>query len=106
MSAQVFRVELTLDIQPGREREFEQTWLEVGRIVSEQPHNISQSLSASREAPGRYRIISDWTDEENFRRFEKSDTHAEHIKKLRPLRARGTMETLTVLHHVPGANGR
>jgi heme-degrading monooxygenase HmoA len=106
MSAQVFRVELTLEIQPGREQEFEKTWLSVGQLVSEHPNNLSQSLSASREAPGRYRIISDWTDEENFRRYEQSDKHAQHIQRLRELRARGTMELLTVLHTLPGAATR
>ncbi len=101
-----FRVELTMDIQPGNEQEFERVWLEVGQTVAAHPDNISQWLSASSEAPGRYLIVSDWPDEETFRRFEQSWEHAAHLEKLRTVRARGTMETMTVLHHLPGARDR
>jgi heme-degrading monooxygenase HmoA len=105
MNDKVFRVELTMEVQPGNEQAFEQAWLEVGRAVAEHPDNIAQWLATSRDAPGRYLIVSDWPDEASFRRFEQAHEQAELTQKLRTMRARGTMETMTVLHHLPGARG-
>lgn len=101
-----FRVALTMDVHPGKEKEFERVWVEVAQTVADHPDNIGQWLSASLEAPGRYFIISDWPDEPTFRRFEQSWEHAAHLEKLRTVRAKGSMETMTVLHHLPGARAR
>lgn len=106
MAQQVFRVELTMEVSPGNEQPFEQAWLEVGKAVSEHPDNIAQWLASSRESPGRYVIVSDWPDEASFRRFEQAHEQAELTQKLRTLRARGTMETMTVLYHLSGARDR
>lgn len=101
----VFRVELTMEVAPGKERQFEEAWLEVGRAVAEHPDNIAQWLATSREAPGRYIIVSDWPDEASFRKFEQAHEQAELTEKLRTMRVRGHMECQTVLHHLPGARG-
>lgn len=103
---QVFRVELTMEVNPGSEQQFEEAWLEVGKAVANDPDNIAQWLTTSREAPGRYFIVSDWPDEASFRRFEQAHEQHELTQKLRTLRARGRMETQTVLHHLPGARDR
>lgn len=97
-----FRVELTMDVRPGSEDEFEDAWMAVGAAVAQYPDNLDQWLSRSREAPGRYVIASDWPDEDAFRRFEKAPGHAELTGKLRELRTSGSMATMTVLHHLPG----
>lgn len=100
---QVFRVELTMEVAPGKEQQFEQAWLEVGQSVAEHPDNIAQWLATSREKPGRYVIVSDWPDEATFRRFEQAHEQAELTEKLRTMRIRGSMETQTVLHYLAGA---
>jgi heme-degrading monooxygenase HmoA len=105
VSEKVFRVELTMEVAPGNEQQFEEAWLEVGKAVSEHPDNIAQWLATSREAPGKYVIVSDWPDEASFRRFEQAHEQAELTQKLRMMRTRGSMETQTVLHHLSGARG-
>lgn len=106
MSESVFRVELTMEVLPGREQEFEQAWLEVGKVVSSHPHNLAQWFSVDCESKSRYVIISDWPDEATFRRFEKTPGHFELTGKLRALRASGSMTTMHVLHHLEGAGSR
>ena len=102
----VFRVELTMHIHPGKEDEFEKTWLSIGDAVTGHPANLGQWLSRSDEEPGTYIIVSDWLDEPRFREFEKSERHLEHRKRLHPLRAGGTMTTMHVVHHLPPASAR
>jgi heme-degrading monooxygenase HmoA len=99
----MFRVELCMDVRDGTEAEFEQAWLAVGRVVAEHPANLGQWFSRDAEVPGRYVIVSDWPDEESFRRFEKEPGHWELTGKLRALRKSGSMNTMTVLHHLAGA---
>ncbi|KAF4407481.1 MULTISPECIES: antibiotic biosynthesis monooxygenase family protein [Streptomyces] len=101
-AAPVFRVILTLRVAPGRQQEFEDTWIGVGRAVAGHPANIAQWLVRSQENPDTYYIISDWPDEQSFRSFEKEPGHWELTGKLRELRVSGGMDTTTVLHHLPG----
>jgi heme-degrading monooxygenase HmoA len=101
--ADVFRVELTMQIHPGREREFEQTWLNIGEAVTGHPANLGQWLSRSDEQTGTYVIVSDWVDEPRFREFERSDRHLAHRQLLHPLRSGGSMTTMHVLYHLPAS---
>jgi heme-degrading monooxygenase HmoA len=89
-------------IHQGREEEFERTWLGIGSAVTSHPANRGQWLSRSRESPDTYVIVSDWTSESEFRQFERSDRHRAHRERLHPLRAEGSMTTMTVLHHLKG----
>ncbi|MEX5636340.1 antibiotic biosynthesis monooxygenase family protein [Parafrankia sp. FMc2] len=100
---QPFRIILTMHIHPGREQEFEQTWLRIGDGVTNHPANLGQWLIRSEDETSTYVIISDWVDEAQFREFEQSPGHLEHRKILHPLRASGSMVTGTVLAHLPGA---
>jgi heme-degrading monooxygenase HmoA len=99
----VFRVELTMQIHPGREQEFEQTWLRIGEAVTGHPANLGQWLARSDEQDGTYVIVSDWVDEPRFREFERSDRHLKHRQLLHPLRSGGSMKTMHVLYHLPGS---
>jgi quinol monooxygenase YgiN len=98
-----FRVQLTMQVDPANAAEFEAAWLAVGQTVAEHPSNIAQWFARSRGNPGTYYIVSDWPDEETFRRFEKEPGHWEITGQLRKLRVAGDMTTVDVLHHLPGA---
>jgi heme-degrading monooxygenase HmoA len=103
MAEQAFRVMLRLNIIPGKERDFERTWLEIGKVVTDQSANIGQWLLRSAEEDGVYYIVSDWLDEPRFRAFENSDEHVEHRQKLHPFRNGGSMTTMHIVYDLPGA---
>ncbi|MER6668432.1 antibiotic biosynthesis monooxygenase family protein [Amycolatopsis japonica] len=98
-----FRVMLRMQIKPGMEPEFERVWLEVGDSVTSHPANLGQWLSRADDEDGVYYIVSDWVDEPRFREFETSDRHLDHRKKLHPYRSGGSMTTMHVVAHLPGA---
>ncbi|MFC9915222.1 antibiotic biosynthesis monooxygenase [Streptomyces sp. NPDC059862] len=93
----VFRVLLRAEISEGREKEFEDAWREIGEIITGQPANLGQWLMRSHDEPSVYYIISDWTDEECFRAFERSEEHVGHRSKLQPFRTKGSMVTTDVI---------
>ena len=103
MTAEVFRVMLRMQIKPGMEADFERVWLEIGDSVTSHPANLGQWLSRSAEERGVYYIVSDWADEPRFREFEHSDGHLTHRQKLHPFRSGGSMTTMHVIAHLPGA---
>ncbi|TDD12622.1 antibiotic biosynthesis monooxygenase family protein [Nonomuraea diastatica] len=93
-----FRVMLRMQIKPGAEREFEETWLRIGTAVTEHPANEGQWLSKSAEEDGVYYIVSDWVDEPRFREFETSEQHLKHRVRLHPFRSGGSMVTMNVVY--------
>jgi heme-degrading monooxygenase HmoA len=104
----VFRVLLRMEIHPGREREFEETWLKVGDAVTGNPGNLAQWLlrgeAGEKEAEGSvYYIVSDWTDEPSFRAFESSEAHVRHRELLHPYRGAGSMMTMNMVYALRGA---
>jgi heme-degrading monooxygenase HmoA len=101
-SDSVFRVLLRMHIHPGMEQEFERTWYEVGKAVTDHPANLGQWLSRSEEEENVYYIMSDWVDEPRFREFEHSDRHLEHRTKLHPYRSGGSMTTMSVVFAMGG----
>jgi heme-degrading monooxygenase HmoA len=98
-----FRVMLRMQIRAGMEQEFEQTWQQVGKVVTDHPANIGQWLAKSQEEDGVYYIVSDWVDEPTFREFEHSDGHLAHRTKLHPFRSGGSMTTMQVVYAMTGA---
>jgi heme-degrading monooxygenase HmoA len=99
----IFRVLLRMQIHPGLEQEFEQTWYQVGKVVTDHPANIGQWLAKSQDEDGVYYIISDWTDEPRFREFEHSADHLAHRTRLHPFRSGGSMTTMQVVYAMTGA---
>ncbi|WP_435215652.1 antibiotic biosynthesis monooxygenase [Streptomyces sp. bgisy034] len=99
----VFRVLLRAEIAEGKEKEFEDAWREIGEVITGQPANLGQWLMRSHDEPGVYYIISDWTDEQRFRAFERSDEHIGHRSKLQPFRTKGSMVTTDVVAEMPKA---
>jgi heme-degrading monooxygenase HmoA len=99
----VFRVMLRMNIHPGRERDFEETWHDVGHAITSDPANLRQWLSRDAEEAGVYWVVSDWVDEPGFRRFEKSDKHLVHRTRLHPFRSAGTMSTMHVVDEMSDA---
>lgn len=101
MQAGGFRVVLRLQITPGREKDFEETWFQIGGRITGHPANRGQWLLRSGEEPSVYYIMSDWVDEPTFREFEHSRQHVEHRSRLHPYRTGGSMATMQVVYHLP-----
>lgn len=99
----MFRIMLRMEIKQGLEEDFEQTWRSVADTVNRQPANTGQWLLRGDEPGSIYYIVSDWTDEESFRAFERSSAHIEHRRKLHPYRLAGTMTTMHMVHRFAGA---
>jgi heme-degrading monooxygenase HmoA len=93
-----FRVMLRMQIKPGMEQQFEQTWLRVGEVITGHPANRGQWLARSLDEDGVYYITSDWVDEPRFREFERSDEHVQHRERLHPFRSGGSMVTMQIRH--------
>jgi heme-degrading monooxygenase HmoA len=99
----VFRVMLRMNIHPGMESDFEETWHQVGHTITEHPANIRQWLSRDAEDQSVYYVVSDWVDEPGFREFERSDQHLDHRTKLHPFRASATMSSMHMVFEMIGA---
>ncbi|MEU4563489.1 antibiotic biosynthesis monooxygenase family protein [Actinoplanes sp. NPDC023936] len=95
----VFRVLLTMRIDPDRDAEFEQAWTEIARVISREPANLAQELY--REPGPVYHVVTDWTDEESFRRFETSEAHRGNRARLDPYRRAVRMTTMRLVHRSP-----
>jgi heme-degrading monooxygenase HmoA len=96
------RVLLQIDVQPGREREFEELWREHAGHVRTLPENHGQSLLRRTDRPSGYVILTDWADEERFRAFERSPAQQAYLEKLWPIRAGGSMALLTPVYELAG----
>ncbi|MCX2185384.1 antibiotic biosynthesis monooxygenase [Streptomyces sp. SKN60] len=95
-----FRVLLRMEIRPGTEREFESTWLDIGRRIAAEPANLGQTLIRDVEDTGVYWVITDWTDEPAFRAFETSAAHVDNRRRLQPYRTGGEMRLTRVVHRL------
>lgn len=100
----MFRVLLRFELNPGMEKGFEDTWLSIGRVITDHPANLGQWLLRDSEQDSVYYVISDWIDEKRFREFEHSPEHVEHRTKLHPYRRGGAMHTMTVVHELAGTS--
>jgi heme-degrading monooxygenase HmoA len=98
-----FRVMLTMQIHPGREREFEAAWSANSAVVTKQPANLGHTLARSTEDPALYTITSEWVDEPAFRAYETSAEHLHHRAQLHPYRSAGSFHTMTVVYDLPAA---
>lgn len=96
------RVVLRMEIVPGTEQEFEDVWLDVGRVIARNPANRGQVLTRAgdRNAGSVYYVFTDWADEAGFRAFELSAEHVENRRRLGPLRAGGDMTVTSIVHRV------
>ena len=50
----------TLDVIPGREQEFEQTFVEAQKIISSMSGYVSHELKRCVERPSRYALLVNW----------------------------------------------
>ncbi|WP_406728634.1 antibiotic biosynthesis monooxygenase family protein [Streptomyces sp. GD-15H] len=98
-----YRVMLRMEIRPGMEEEFEKVWLAIGDSVTSHPASLGQTLARATDEENIYYILSDWTDEPSFRRFETSERHLEHRQQLHPYRSAGSMATMQVVARVAPA---
>lgn len=99
------RVVLRMEIVPGKEREFEDVWLDIGRVIARSPANRGQVLArADEQSVGSvYYVFTDWADEAGFRAFELSAEHVENRRRLGPLRAGGDMTVTSIVHRLTAA---
>lgn len=94
------RVLLQLEVAQGRERDFEELWRAHSAHVRSLPDNHGQALLRRTDNPSGYVILTDWTDEDAFRAFERSAAQQEYLKKLWPMRTSGAMALLTTVHEL------
>jgi len=92
-----FRVLLKVDVVPGKEADVEREWLAGRDIIAGHPANRGHWLCRSDSESTTYYVTSDWTDEAQFREFERSEAHLAHRSKLHPYRVGGSMATMSVL---------
>ncbi|MFI6060906.1 antibiotic biosynthesis monooxygenase family protein [Streptomyces sp. NPDC051286] len=97
-----FRVMLRMEIEPGKEADFEKAWLAGTEAVTGHPANLGQSLAREEGPDSTYVIVSDWVNEPRFREFENSPAHLEHRATLHPYRKGGTFHVMRVLHGIEG----
>lgn len=98
--ASVFRVLLRMDVHPGLERDFEQEWTQIAGVIACDPAILGQALMRSADGDSTYYVTSDWPDEQSFRRFELSEAHVEHRRRLHPYRRGGWMATTEIVCRV------
>ncbi|MFE9383026.1 NAD(P)-binding domain-containing protein [Streptomyces sp. NPDC007025] len=96
---------LRMEIHPGKEQEFEETWRQVATGIAREPANRGQKLLRSVEDQSVYHVLTDWTDEPSFRAFELSEAHVENRRRLQPFRRGGEMAVTETVHEVPPASG-
>jgi heme-degrading monooxygenase HmoA len=92
-----FRVLLTVQVEPGRQADFEREWLAGSGVIAGHPANRGHWLGHSDQDPNVFYVISDWSDEASFREFENSPAHLAHRQRLHPYRAGGSMATMRLL---------
>ncbi|WP_042389000.1 antibiotic biosynthesis monooxygenase family protein [Streptacidiphilus melanogenes] len=102
--AGLVRVLLRMEVRPGTEADFEQTWLEIGRRIAEQPANLGQQLVRSTTDPHVYFVVTDWADETSFRTFELSAPHQENRAALNRFRVAGEMTVTRLVHRLEVAS--
>lgn len=100
-----FRVWLRVEVRPGAGSEFEREWLAVAEGIARHEANTGQWLQRSAEEDDLYFVLSEWTDEADFRRFEHSAEHRSNRRRLDGFRRGGSMQTMTLVRAVPGAPG-
>lgn len=105
-AGQTFRVVLRMNTLPGRGQEFEREWMEGAGLIAQEPANLGQWLSRSVDEDNVYYIVSDWTDEARFRKYERSERHLAHRSRLHPFRASGSMAAMNVIHEMIGTGVR
>ncbi|MER7751187.1 antibiotic biosynthesis monooxygenase [Kitasatospora sp. NPDC097643] len=100
MAKQPVQVILRMEIAPGKEAEFEEVWLDIGRRIARTPANRGQSLVRVGEQDGGalYFVLTEWADEEAFRAFEHSAEHVEHRRRLGAFRTGGDMVVARIVH--------
>lgn len=96
-----FRIMLEMDIFPELAAEFEEVWSDVGVSVAADPGNLGQWLMHDAKQPHLYYVVSDWTSQEEFTRFEQSQRHLHHRQLLHPYRRAGSMKAMTIVSHLP-----
>ena len=100
MSA-TFRLLLQMDVIPAHVAEFEAAWSQIADRVATNPASLGQALMRGVEDPGRYYVVTDWTDENAFRSFERSGEHEANRARLAPYRTGVTMTTTHLVAHRP-----
>jgi heme-degrading monooxygenase HmoA len=97
VTGDALRVLLRIEVQPGREDEFERVWRQHAEFVRGLADNRGQALYRDRAAGNAYVVETDWADEGAFRAFERSEPQQEYLRRLWPMRAGGSMALLTRL---------
>jgi heme-degrading monooxygenase HmoA len=97
-----FRVVVDLHMTPAGSARFEALWPTIADEVAAVDGCLGQWLLRPDSGRGAVVIMSDWVDEEAFRRFERGPVHAGHRDLIGPMRIGGGFRALRVVGHRPG----
>ena len=89
-----------MQVQPGKEAEFEAAWRQVAAVTKSAPGNLRQALLRSLDEPSTFVITSDWASREAFGQFERSPEQDDLTAPIRALRVSASMRVDEVVEHV------
>jgi heme-degrading monooxygenase HmoA len=89
-----------MQVQPGKEADFEDAWRAVAAVTKSAPGNLRQTLLRSMDDPSTFLISSDWASREAFGAFEKSPEQDDLTAPIRALRVSASMRVDTVVEHI------
>jgi heme-degrading monooxygenase HmoA len=100
----VIRVNLQIQVRPGRGAAFEETWRRIAEAVAQTPGNVRQTLLRC-ALPNTYLITSDWLSLASFQSFERSHDQDQLTAPLRELRISSEMSIQEVVENVDPPEG-
>jgi heme-degrading monooxygenase HmoA len=93
-----------MQVQPGREADFEAAWRQVAAVTKSAPGNLRQALLRALDDPSTFIISSDWASREAFGQFEKSPEQDDLTAPIRELRVSASMRIDELVEHVEAAD--
>ncbi|WP_406088508.1 putative quinol monooxygenase [Kitasatospora purpeofusca] len=101
--AAVIRTTLSMIVRPGREREFERTWLAAAEQSSRRPGALGQALLRDPSEPRHYTVTADWATHEDLAAYQASDHRVALSTALEQLRESAARSVLEVVAQLPPA---
>ncbi|CAN3983659.1 antibiotic biosynthesis monooxygenase family protein [Kitasatospora purpeofusca] len=99
----MIRTTLSMVVRPGREREFERTWLAAAEQSSRQPGALGQALLRDPREPRHYTVTADWATHEDLAAYQASDHRVALSTALEQLRESAARSVLEVVAQLPPA---
>lgn len=99
------RATLHMKVKDGRGREFERVWREIAEEVRKVPGNLRQTLERDPDDPDSFVVSSDWSNRDEFGKFERSPEQDDLTAPIRELRASARMTVHDLVYDIEGGTG-